>query len=159
MRKTAELLSLAALAALVFVTINAFYGPHPLPGRIPTHFDALGQVNGWGSSQTLLFFPIFAAAMYLLLTVISRFPSKFNYPVKVTAANRAQLEQLSLSLLSLTKAEFLVFFAWMEFAMVQAARNSERGFKPYPVGVFVAVLFVTIIGYFVPMFRAARTSE
>jgi uncharacterized membrane protein len=154
MRKTAELLSLAAVAALVFITVNVFYGPHPLPARIPTHFDALGHVNGWGSPQSLLFFVVFAVAMYLFLTVISRFPSMFNYPIKVTDANRTQLQRLTLNLLSWTKVEMLVFFAWMEFAMVQAARDPERGFKPYPVLVFVAILFATIIGHLIAMFSA-----
>jgi uncharacterized membrane protein len=156
MRKTAELLSLAALAALVFITVNVFYGPHTLPSRIPTHFDALGQVNGWGSPRSLLFFPLFVGMMYILLTVVSRFPSAFNYPVKVTEANRAQLQQMSLSLLAWIKAEMIPFSAWMEIAMVQAARNPGAGFKPYPVFVFVAVLFSTIIGHIVAMFRSAK---
>ncbi|MGD0911716.1 MAG: DUF1648 domain-containing protein [Terracidiphilus sp.] len=159
MRKPAELLSLAALAALAFITINVFYGPHPLPSRIPTHFDALGNVNGWGSTQSLLFFPVFAAAMYLLLTAVSGFPAKFNYPVKVTGLNRAQLQQLALSLLASIKAELLVFLAWMEFAMVQAARSPERTLKPYPVAVFVAILFATIIGHIVAMFRATKSRQ
>jgi uncharacterized membrane protein len=159
MRKIAELLSLAALAALAFITINVFYGPHPLPARIPTHFDALGHANGWGSPYTLLFMPIFAAVLYLFLTVISRFPSTFNYPVKVTELNRAQLEPLALNLVAWTKAEVLAFFAWMEFVMVQAARHPERGFQPYPVFVFLGILFATIIGHIVAMFRAAKTGQ
>jgi uncharacterized membrane protein len=159
MRKTAEFLSLAALAALIFIIVNVFYGPHPLPGRIPTHFDAHGQANGWGSPRSLLFFLTFSVAMYLLLTLVSRVPSLFNYPVKVTEFNRAQLEQLVLSLLSWTKAEVLTFFVWMEYAMVQAARNPERGLSPYPVGAFVVIVFSTIFGHIVAMFRAAKTSQ
>ncbi|MFZ0301963.1 MAG: DUF1648 domain-containing protein [Terracidiphilus sp.] len=159
MRKTAELLSLAALAVLGFVTINAFYGPHPLPNRIPTHFDSLGNVNRWGSSRSLLFFPVFTVAIYLLLTLVSRFPSKFNYPVKVTELNRAQLESMALSLLSWTKAEVLVFFVWMENAMVQAARDPERGLKPYPILAFVIALFGTLFGHIVAMFRARNPAQ
>ena len=157
MRKTAELLSLAALAALAFITINGFYGPRPLPGRIPTHFDALGHANGWGSPRTLLFFPLFAAAMYLLLTIVSRFPSTFNYPVRVTETNRARLEPLAQDLLSWTKAEMLIFVAWMEFVMVQAARHAGNSIGPYAVFVFMAVLIATIIGFFVAMFRVAKS--
>ncbi len=159
MRKTAELLSLAALAALAFIAINGFYGPHPLPSRIPSHFDAAGHVNGWGSPVTLLFMPVFAVALYLLLSLVARFPSVFNYPVKVTEFNRAQLEQLALNLISWTKAEVLTFFAWMELVMVQAARNPAHGFKPYPVFMFVGILFATIVGFIVAMFRAAKTGE
>jgi hypothetical protein len=158
MRKTAELISLAALAALVFIAFNAFYGPHPLPSRIPTHFDALGQVNGWGSRNSLLFFPVFAAALYLLLTVVARFPELFNYPVAVTDLNRAQLEGLTFSLLAWIKAEIILFSMWMELGMAQAARNPGAGFRPYPVAVFVATLFGTIIGHFVAIFRAAKAA-
>ncbi len=159
MRKTAEFLSLAALAALVFITINAFYGPHPLPERIPTHFDLLGRANGWGSPRSILFFLAFSAAMYLFLTVVSRFPSLFNYPVKVTELNRPQLEQLALSLLSWTKAEMLAFFVWMEFAVVQAARYPDRGLAPYPLGVFVVTIFATIFGHILAMFRARNPAQ
>lgn len=159
MRKTAEILSLASLAALVFITINVFHGPHPLPGRIPIHFDALGHANEWGSPRSILFFLAFAVAMYLLLTIVSRFPSKFNYPVKVTALNRAQLEPLALSLLAWIKAEFLAFFVWMELAMVQAARDPDRGFRPYPLAMFAAMLFATIIGHIIAMFRAAKSRQ
>jgi hypothetical protein len=159
MRKTAEFLSLAALAALVFITINVFYGPLPLPPRIPTHFDALGHANGWGSSQTLHFFPLFAAGLYLLLTVVARFPSTFNYPVRVNKLNRVQLESLALNLISWIKAETLVFLAWMEFAMVQLVRHPEAAFRLYPVGVFVAILFTTIIGHIAAMFRARNPAK
>jgi uncharacterized membrane protein len=159
MRTIAQFLSLAALGALAFISINALYGPHRLPARIPTHFDASGHVNGWGPSVTLLFLPAIAVALYLLIALVSQFPSAFNYPVKVTEANRAQLQELSLSLLAWIKAEILVFFAWMEFLTVEAARNPERGFKPYPVFIFVTVLFATAIGHIVAMFRGAKSTQ
>ena len=156
MRKIADLVSLAALGVVAFIAINAFYGPRRLPARIPTHFDLAGHVNGWGSPATLLYMPVIALGLYLLLAIVSRFPSAFNYPVRVTDQNRKQLEALALDLLSLTRAEMLVFFAWMEFSMVEAARSPEPVFKLYPVVVFVAVLLGTVIGYFAAMFRAAK---
>jgi hypothetical protein len=159
MRKTAELLSLAALAALVFITINVFYGPHPLPGKIPVHFDGAGHVNGWGSPATLLFFPIFAGAMYIVLTVVARFPSTFNYPVQVTELNRERLEGLTLDLLAWIKAEIILFSGWMELAWGQAVRHPELGFKPYPVFVFLGILFATIIGHIAAMFRARNPTQ
>jgi len=52
-----------------------------------------------------------------------------------------------------------VFFAWMEFSMIEAARSPNPDFKLYPVMVFVAVLFGTIIGYLGAMFRVARAGQ
>jgi hypothetical protein len=47
----------------------------------------------------------------------------------------------------------------MEFLWVHAIRHSGSVFGPYPVFVFVVVLFATIIGHIVAMFRAARTAQ
>jgi uncharacterized membrane protein len=159
MRKIAELISLAALGTLAFITVNVFYGPHPLPQRIPTHFDAAGHANGWGSPSRLLLIPVVALALYLLLTVVAQFPKAFNYPVKVTESNRAQLEGLALSLLACVKAEMLVFFVWIGLAMIQAARHPETGLEPYAVFVFLGILLAAIIGHIVAMFRTAKSSQ
>lgn len=159
MRKTAELLSLAALAALALIAINAFYGPHSLPATIPTHFDGAGHPNGWGSRNALLFFPFFGGALYLLLTVIARFSSLFNYPVAVTDLNRAQIEQLTLNLLAWVKVEAILFPGWIEIAWLHAIRHPGSVIWPYPVFVFLAVLFGTIIIHIVAMFRAAKTTQ
>ncbi len=159
MRKTAELLSLAALAALLFFAINIYFGPHQLPATIPTHFNGAGQPNGWGSRGALLLFPIFAAGLYLFLTLISRFPSLFNFPVAVTELNREQLEGLALDLLAWIKVEIILFSGWTELLWVYAIRHPGSVFGPFPVFVFVAILFATIIGHIVAMFRAARTAQ
>ena len=104
MRKTAEMVSLAALAVLGFVTIRAFYGPHASrTGYQPT--STRRPVNGWGSSYMLLVFPVFAVAIYLLMSLVSRFPSAFNFPVRVTPINRQRLEALALNMIAWLKAE------------------------------------------------------
>jgi len=156
MRKIAELFSLAALAALALITVNAFYGPHRLPARIPVHFDAAGQPNGWGSPSALLLLPAVGAGLYLLFTLVSRFPSAFNYPVKVTEFNRERLQQLAVEVLALMKAEILVLFALMDFAWVHAIRNPGHGLGSLTVGIFVAVILATVFGYMAAMIRASK---
>jgi len=81
MRKSLEAVALAALAFQAWITYRAFFGPDPLPAKIPTHFDAAGNPNAWGSPATLLFLPAIAVFIYLLFTVVTRFPSAFNYSV------------------------------------------------------------------------------
>jgi uncharacterized membrane protein len=158
MRKLAETLSLAGLAALALIVVNALHGPHHVPEKIPVHFDAAGQPNGWGSSVALLFLPIVAAGLYILLTVIAQFPSLFNYPVKVTADNRTRLEPLAQSLLSCVKAEILLLFVWIEFAWIQAIRGQGSVIGLKPIVVFLAAIAITIIVHFVAMFRTGKPS-
>ncbi len=107
MRRTLEVVSLAGLAVLFWITWRAFYGPDPLPARIPTHFDIAGNPNGWGSPSSLLLLPAVALAIYLGMTVVSKFPSAFNYPVRVTPENRPRLQALTLQMIAWLKTEMI----------------------------------------------------
>jgi uncharacterized membrane protein len=154
MRKIAEFVSIAALAALALIAVNALHGPQHLPDKIPVHFDAAGQPNGWDSSKALLFLPGMGAGLYVLLTVIARFPSLFNYPVTATDANRARLETLAQSLLAWIKAEILTMFVWLEFAWVQSIRTSSHAFGLMPVVIFLAIVIATVICHIAAMVQA-----
>jgi uncharacterized membrane protein len=156
MRKNLEAISLAALVLLVWITYRALYGPDPLPARIPIHFDFAGNPNGWGSPSSLPLFPVVALAVYLLITLVARFPSTFNYPVRVTAEYRPRLQELALDMIAWLKAELICLFTWIQWAIVEAARHSHNSLSPVQVAVSVLVIWGTIIWYFVAMRRAVR---
>lgn len=156
MCKLLEAVSLATLAALFLFVGFAFFGPDRLPARIPTHFDAAGNANSWGSPFALLTLPAVALGVYLLLTVTARFPSTFNYPVEVTAENRPRLEALTVDLLAWLKTEIVCLSAAITWVWMQAVRHSGQKFSPLWVLVFAGAVLVTVAGYFWAMFRAAR---
>lgn len=156
MRKALEILSLAALAALIVVTVSAFYGPARLPERIPSHFNTLGRPDAWSSPRILLLFPVIGAAIYGLTTWVSRYPSAFNYPVRVTPRNRERLQSLALGMIAWLKAEVLVLFAWMQASAVHAAHHPGQGIPPLLMPVLLVAVFATIIGHVTAMFRAGR---
>ncbi len=156
MRRTPEILSLVALAAIFVVTGLALYGPNRLPALIPTHFGAAAQPDGWGSPHTLLLFPAIAAILYLLMTWVARHPSSFNFPMRVTPRNRQQLETVALNMIAWLKVEVTCIFAWVEWGAIRAARHPEQRFSPLLMPIFIALVFATVIGHVVAMFRAAR---
>jgi uncharacterized membrane protein len=159
MRKNLEAVSLGALVLLVWITFRAIYGPDRLPDRIPTHFDFAGQPNGWGSPAMLWLFPAVAVGIYLLITLVARFPETFNYPVQVTAENRPRLEALNLSLIAWLKAEILCLFAWIQWMIVVAARQGHNGLPPVLIPVCIVAIFATVGWHIVAMRRAARTAS
>ena len=157
MRRTLEAIGLAALAVLFWVTYRALNGPDPLPARIPTHFDFAGQPNGWGSPSSLLLLPAVALVIYLSITLVSRFPSAFNYPVRVTPENRAQLEALALGMVAWLKVELVCLFAWIQWSTIEAAQHGQGGLSSALLPVSIGAIFGTVGWHIVAMFRAART--
>lgn len=155
MRKSLETISLGALGFIVWITWQALHGAHVLPARIPTHFDFAGNPNGWGSPSTLFLFPAVAIANYLLLTVVARFPSSFNYPVAVNAENRPQLEALTLEMIDWLKMEMVFLFAWIQWTIINSAQEGH-GPSLALLPVCLLAIFGTIIWFIVAMRRTVQ---
>jgi uncharacterized membrane protein len=156
MRKTLEAISLGALAVLLWITCRALYGQEPLPDKIPIHFNLAGNPNGWGSPSALLLLPVLAVVLYLGITLTSRFPSAFHYPVPVTLQNRPRLQALSLQMIAWLKVELLCLFTWIQWSILEEVRESRRSLSLALVPLSLVAVFGTIGWHVVAMFRAAR---
>lgn len=159
MRKVLEAISLGALAVLFWITWGTLYGPNRLPDRIPTHFDGSGQPNGWGSPSALLLLPLVALAIYLGITLTSRFPSAFHYAVRVTPQNRPRLQALSVQMIVCLKAELMCLFAWIQWSIVGAVRNGGGSLSLALVPLSLLAVFATVGWHLVAMFRAANPAR
>jgi uncharacterized membrane protein len=149
---------LHAIAAVALVltwaaTVYVIYGPHPLPDRIPVHFDAAGSSNGWGSPAMLWLLPIMATVIYLLMTVVARFPSAFNFPVRVTRQNRPRLEALALAMIAWLRAEVVCLFAWIQYTTLEFARQGQGRLSPWFLPLSLVAVFLTIGWHVAAMLR------
>lgn len=158
MRKWLEGTALLALGLHVAITVLARFGSESLPDRIPIHFDVKGQADGWGSPAVLFVLPAFTIILYLLFTVVTQFPGAFNYPVTVTVFNRKRLQNQALDMMAWLKAEIVSLLTWMQWVMVETARNPLRHLPALSQVAFV-VVFATITFYIVRMYRIGRESH
>jgi uncharacterized membrane protein len=159
MRNTLELLGLAALGFLVWMTWDALQGVNRLPDSVPIHFDASGTPNAWGSPAGMLLLPVLAAALYLVMSIVVRFPDAFHYPVRVTAQNIARLQAVTLNMVAWLKMELICLFAVLQWAFIQAARSSNGHLFPLILPVFIVVIFGTVGWHLLAIVRAAGSSN
>jgi uncharacterized membrane protein len=155
-RKTLGFVAVAALAVLWILTAQAIYGTPPLPARIPTHFDFAGNINGWGEPRTLWLLPIIATCVVALIWVVSFFPQSFNYPVRVTPANRPRLEAITISMMAWLQAELASQFLWIQWVIIRSARTGVNTLSPLLLALVIAIIFATVVVHLVAIFRAAR---
>jgi uncharacterized membrane protein len=154
MRKLLEFISLTALVALLGMTWAALYGNGRLPDKIPTHFDAAGQPDGWGPSVMLLLLPLVGIFLYLTISLVSRFPGSFSYPVRVSAQNRLRLQSIALHMVAFLKAEIVCLFALLQYYTLQAARAHRLGLPPFLMSSALVLIFATVGWHIVAMRRA-----
>jgi hypothetical protein len=158
MRRVLDLVALVALVTVWAMTAYAIFGPHPLPLRVPTHFDFMGKPDGWGSPQVLWLLPSIGVFFYALMALVSRFPGAFNYPVRVPPANRVALQHLALRMIAWLNAEVICLFAGIQYVIIKAASGSLGGFSPYFFLIALVFVFGTIGWHIVEMRQTARMS-
>jgi uncharacterized membrane protein len=157
MRKAMEVVSLGLLAVLFWFTYSALNGPERLPDRIPTHFDISGQPNAWGSPGFLWFLPVIGTGVYLLLTVLGsiRF-RRYNLPVRVTESNLPFIQDQTILMVAWIKSEMLCLFAYLQWSILQSARNGAFRLSPMLIPVFLVVIFSTVGWNLTALIRGAR---
>jgi len=155
MRKWLEGIALLVLGLHISITLRALFGSDQLPERIPIQFDATGHATGWGSAAMLLLLPAITLIIYLLFTVVTRFPGAFDYPVKITAFNRQRMQGLALDMMAWLKVEIVTLLTWMQWVTIEVARSPSRYIPSMMPAALVAV-FATFSVYIVMMFKAGR---
>lgn len=157
MRKTLEVAGLMLVGFLYWMTYSALNGADRLPLRIPTHFDISGRPNAWGPQETLWLLPIIGTGLYLLFTVLGsiRF-RRYNLPVRVTDANLPFIQAKTGEMMAWVKCELLVLFAYIQWNIIESARQAEFYLSPAIVPVFVAAVLGTVGCYLAIIIRGAR---
>lgn len=157
MRKTLEVAALMLLAFLYWITYSALNGADRLPLRIPTHFDISGKPNAWGSPDMLWLLPLIGTGLYLLITLLAsiRF-RRYNLPVRVTEANLPFIQAKTAEMMAWVKCELLVLFAYIQWSIIQGARQGEFYLTPAIVPVFIAAVLCTVGCYLTILIRGAK---
>jgi uncharacterized membrane protein len=147
-RTKAETL-LEALTALGIITMLAMtvWGYFALPAIIPTHYNIWNEPNAYGSKTSLLVWPILALCLAVGLTIMTRYPHRYNYLWPITPENAPRQYVLARLVLRSLTLELVWMFCVLEWLIIQAAQSSSAGPILLVVLAFVLTLIITIILY------------
>jgi uncharacterized membrane protein len=119
-----------------------------LPDRVPGHFNGAGEVDRWGSKMELIILPLVGGGLWLLFTVLEKYPHQLNYLNLKEDNVEAQYKNGRL-MLNVLKNEIVVFFSLITYGMVQIAQGEMEGlggaFLPVFLGVILGSTFVFMI--------------
>jgi uncharacterized membrane protein len=159
MRKSLEAVSLAFLTFLFQITWQAFHGTTPLPSKVPTHFDAAGNANAWGSPGTLWFLPIVAVALYLFITAISFVPVGDKKTALLTPQARARLQALTRQMTAWLKLELVCLFTCIQWFILKSVREGAGGLPKVVMPIFLVAVFANVVWHMVAIRRATRPAS
>jgi len=155
-RTSADLIleALAFLGLLLLIGVAIYYYPK-LPDSVPRHFNFSGEPDGWGAKGILLGLPAIGTLIYILMTVLSRYPHIFNYPWPITEANARSQYAISRQMLTVVKLLMVGMFFYMNWSIIGTALGRQHGLGGGFM-IFVTPLVPVAVGFYLFKARRAR---
>lgn len=108
-----------------------------LPEKIPVHYNFAGEIDRWGGKGDILFLVVILWFLFILMTVVERFPRIWNTGVTLTEENVCRIYRILKYMLKTIKLITVLIFA---FLILNTTAQT-----PLPVW-FLPVCVVLVIG-------------
>ena len=140
---------IATLILIATTLILAFNWPQ-IPDQVPTHFGLNGEADAYGGKFMLIFFDLLAWGLLVGMSILVKYPDKWNYPVKVTEENKTRLYALGRAMLEITK-----LFITILFALIIIGISLSTEIPQVLVIILVAALLIISFGFIYLMKKCA----
>ncbi|NME72704.1 DUF1648 domain-containing protein [Flammeovirga aprica] len=140
--KTIELVCIAILLITWLIPLIVY---NDLPDEIAIHFNSKGIPDNYGHKSTLFGLPIFATFLFILLTILNKYPHTFNYPTEITEDNAFKQYTLSTRFMRFVKLSILIVFLVIVYKSVEL---NPEGLGTFFLPFVLLITFMPIIIYF-----------
>ncbi|MGL4654911.1 MAG: DUF1648 domain-containing protein [Sarcina sp.] len=146
-KKINLILELLTAITVIGYSIYTFIAWTSAPDTIPTHFNIQGQVDGYGSKNTLFLLVGISIALCLFIYLISRHPNIANYITPIHDGNREAQYNMMSTFTKTLNLELSLMFALMQWDIVHSAINHGGGISTLTTIVPLALIVITSIIY------------
>ena len=148
-----RIIGLTGLIALVALTATTLQSA---PEKVPLHFDFAGTPDRWGSPLELLGLPLVGLVLWIMLTVLTRYPHAYNYPTIITPENAERHYAIARRLLLVMRALIAWSFAFLLYSAGRVARADISELSPWFLPALLIAIGVSLVWYFVAAAGADR---
>ncbi|MFS0690916.1 DUF1648 domain-containing protein [Sporosarcina sp. 179-K 8C2 HS] len=146
--------SLDIVTAIVYLAgiIYTFVIWSQLPDQVPAHYNALGEVNRWGSKWELILLPVIAAFLAVFMTFLERHPELHNYR-RLNDSNIEFQYKNSRLLMNVLKNECVLLFVFLTYKTEQVALGRIDSLSVAFLPVFLVFIFGSMAFFIIRSFR------
>ena len=136
---------------IAFITLSfsilTFIAWSSAPDRIPTHFNIHGQIDGYGSKNTLFLLVGVAIILILVLNLISRHPEMGNYMAMINEGNKEVQYNMMSTFTKVLNLELALMLMVMQWDIVNSALNNGTGISTMTTLIPVGIMIISSIIY------------
>jgi hypothetical protein len=117
-----------------------------MPREVYSHFGPTGAPDGSGGKVTLIALPAMGLLIWAVLGVLSRFPGRLNYAVRITRENAQRQYALGVSLLSWMRLFVPALMCYIAWAGARVSLGEARSLDPAVMfGIMAVMTLMTVI--------------
>lgn len=116
-----------------------------LPDKVPAHFNAVGEVDRWGSKMELFILPVLGIFFAGLMQLVEKFPETHNYPERFNEENAKEFYLTSRKTMNQLKNMCLIFFALISFESVTIAQGWETRLGKWIIPIIIVGTAIPIV--------------
>ncbi len=125
-----------------------------LPDTIPTHFNALGEADGFGDKSSIYMLPFLSSVFFFVLTGLNFFPHVFNFPVAITEANALKQYTMATRFMRYLKLALVFIFFLIDFKTIRTATHESSSLGFWFTPFTVSIIFIPLIVFIIRSFKA-----
>jgi uncharacterized membrane protein len=132
-----EVISVLTLLTLIIYTFLVW---PDVPERIPNHFSWTGIPNSWGFKSAIPAMVYLASIIFILFTILSRFPRAINFPIKIKEDDSGAYLKLRFSLILWIKAELVLITSYIGIQGMRVALGQSQG-----LGILLGPILIMVL--------------
>lgn len=145
------IIELVSISLLLLTWAYAISQYASLPETIPTHFNASGEADGFGSRLTIWLMPAIATVMYFGMFILNKFPHLHNYMVNITEENALKNYRFSTRVLRIVNFLCVLLFCYITYHIIEGGKGETLSLGDYFLPIVIGVSVVLPIVLFIYM--------
>ena len=136
-----RIIDILGVILTLFLVVIIFMHWKDAPDIIPIHYNIRGEIDGYGSRNTILYILPIALIIYMVMSILGRYPQIYNYAVKITPKNKQNQYNMASTFMRVINIEVMLIFVSMQMKLDTASTSNSNLFM-----LFLPIELIIIFG-------------
>ena len=143
--KYLDIIGVVLVVALIVITCIYWI---KAPDIVPIHFNFKGEIDSYGSKNTLFILLPIAIIIYIGLAILSKYPEVCNYCIEITPRNKEKQYSMASTFIRIMNVEILTLVLFIQISIAISMNNGKSiSIVFLPIALFI--LFGSVVFIFI----------
>ena len=120
--KYLDIIGVVLVVALIVITCIYWI---KAPDIVPIHFNFKGEIDSYGSKNTLFILLPIAIIIYIGLAILSKYPEVCNYCIEINDKNKEKQYSMASTFIRIINVEMLAIFFYIQISIAISMNNGK----------------------------------